>query len=45
MSTDLQQIKNNTHDVTENNGQAKATMDKFMDISEKMHETVNKFTI
>ena len=45
MSTHLQQIKNNTQDVTENIGQAKATMDKFMDISEKMHETVNKFTI
>ena len=45
MSTHLQQIKSNTQDVTENIGQAKATMDKFMDISEKMHETVNKFTI
>ncbi|MDY4992578.1 MAG: methyl-accepting chemotaxis protein, partial [Succinivibrio sp.] len=45
MSTHLQQIKSNTQDVTENIGQAKATMDKFIDISEKMHETVNKFTI
>ena len=45
MSTHLQEIKGRTQEATDSATSARQIMDKFIQISRDMNETVNKFTV